>query len=249
MKTLTDRGIRALKPRPHKTKPGQFVPYRVADSHTPGLHIQVTKTGRWNWTFRYQYRGRQRFLKLGSYPATSIADARRRAVETMGTLEAGEDPAANKRHILETPSVERLLDAYLENREQEGVGSVKIMRLVFKKNVLPFIGKRPAPDVTTEDITEILRRIVARGSITVARRAQQYLHAAFAYGLKAKNDPNIEISGIDYGLAFNPVTGTQTVRIKNKARNWQLRGSTLITELVLRLPMPFASTLPWAGNE
>lgn len=88
MKTLTDRGTRALEPRPHKTKPGQFVPYRVADSHTPGLHIQVTKTGRWNWTFRYQHRGRQRFPKLGSYPATSIADARRRAVEIMRVVEA-----------------------------------------------------------------------------------------------------------------------------------------------------------------
>jgi len=63
------------------------------------------------------------------------------------------------------------------------------------------------------------RRVVARGSITVARRVQQFLHAAFAYGLKAKNDPNIDVTGIDYGLAFNPVTGTQTVRIKNKAED------------------------------
>ena len=220
MKTLTDRGIRALKPRPHKTKPGQFVPYRVADSHTQGLHIQVTKTGKWNWTLRYNFEGKLRFLKLGGYPATSIHDARRRAMETIGMVEAGEDPAAGKRHVLDTtPSVESLLDAYLEDREKEGVGSVNIMRLVFKKNVLPFIGNVPTSDVTTKDITELLRPIVARGSITVARRAQQYLHAAFAYGSEAENDPNLTVTGIDYGITFNPVTGTKTVRIKKKAED------------------------------
>ena len=219
MKTLTDRGIRALKPRPHKTKNGQFVPYRVADSQTRGLNIQVTKSGKWNWCLRYRYGGKQRFLRLGSYPATSIGEARTRAAEAQGKVEAGIDPAEEQRHTPDMPSLGRLLDAYLDNREQEGVGSVNIMRLVFKKNVLPYIGDLPAPDVTTEDITGVLRRVVARGSITVARRAQQYLHAAFAYGLKAKNDPNLTVSGIDYGLKFNPVTGTQTVRIRKKAED------------------------------
>jgi integrase len=135
----------------------------------------------------------------------------------MGTVEAGEDPAADKRHILDTPTVDRLLDAYLENRRKEGVKSIDYMASTFKKNVRPYIGMKLTSDVITEDVTELLRRIVARGSITVARRVQQFLHAAFAYGLKANNDPNIQMSGVDYGLAFNPVTGTQTVRIKKKA--------------------------------
>ena len=219
MKTLTDRGIRALKPRPHKTKPGEFVSYRVADPQTRGLNIQVTKSGRWNWTLRYHYNGKQRFLKLGSYPATSIAEARGRAVEVQGKVEAGIDPALEHRHPPDTPSVARLLEAYLDDRANEGVKSVNYMRSSFKKNVVPYIGEKLTSEVSTEDITELLRRIVARGSITVARHVQQYLHAAFAYGLKAKNDPNLPMSGIDYGLKFNPVAGTQTVRIKKKAED------------------------------
>jgi len=219
MKTLTDRGIRALRPKPHKTKPGQYVPYRVADPHTRGLNIQVRKSGKWNWCLRYHYGGKQRFLKLGSYPATSISEARKRTVEAQGKVEAGIDPAEEQRHVSDTPSVARLLDAYLDNRELEGVKSVEYMRKAFTKNVTPYIGDLPTSDVTTEDITELLRRIVARGSITVARRVQQYMHAAFAFGLKAKNDPNLTLSGIDYGLKFNPVSGTQIVRIRNKAED------------------------------
>ena len=219
MKTLTDRGIRALKPKPHKTRPGQYVPYRVADPHTRGLNIQVTKSGRWNWCLRYHHQGKQRFLKLGSYPATSISEARSRAVKTQAKVESGIDPAVEQRHSPSTPSVVRLLNAYLDDREKEGIKSTEYMRKAFKKNATPYIGELPTSDVTTEDITELLRRIVARGSITVARRVQQFLHAAFAYGLKAKNDPNLMLSGIDYGLKFNPVSGTQTVRIRRKAED------------------------------
>ncbi len=219
MTTLTDRGIRALKPRPHKTKPGEYVPYRVSDYHTRGLNIQVTKTGRWNWTLKYNFGGKLRFMKLGSYPATSISDARTRAIEALGQVEAGIDPAQELRHPPDTPSVARLLDAYLEDREEDGVKSVKYMRSTFVRNVIPYIGDRRMSDVETEEITEILRRIVARGSITVARRVQQFLHAAFSYGLKAKNDPNLTVTGIDYGLKFNPVTGTKIVRIRKKAED------------------------------
>jgi integrase len=219
MKTITDRGIRALKPKPHKTKPGEFVPYRVADSQTRGLNIQVSKAGKWNWSLRYHFGGKQRFLKLGTYPATSISEARKRAIEAQAKIEAGTDPAKEQRHVPDTPTVKRLLEAYLDDREKEGTKSVKYMRLAFKKNVVPYIGQLPASDVTTEDITELLRRVVARGAITVARRVQQYTHAAFAYGLKAKNDPNVLLTGVDYGLKFNPVSGTQTVRIRNKAED------------------------------
>ena len=105
MKTLTDRGIRALKPKPHKTNPGQFVPYRVGDPQTRGLNIHVTKSGKWNWCLRYYCGGKQRFLKLGSYPATSISEARKRTVEAQGKVEAGIDPAEEQRHTPDTPSV------------------------------------------------------------------------------------------------------------------------------------------------
>jgi hypothetical protein len=83
--------------------------------------------------------------------------------------------------------------------------------------VSPFIRRKPTSEGNTEGITALLRHILARGSITVARRVRQFLHAAFAYGLKTKTNLHIDISGIDYGFAFNPVTGTQTVRMKNKA--------------------------------
>ncbi len=92
MAKLTDKFIRDLKPRPHKTKPGAFVPYRVYDDAVPGLHIQVSKGGRKNWTLAYQWYESRKFLKLGTYPATNLMDARKRAMKLQGKIEAGENP-------------------------------------------------------------------------------------------------------------------------------------------------------------
>jgi hypothetical protein len=86
---------------------------------------------------------------------------------------------------------------------------MKYIHSTLKRNVSPYKGQKPTPEVKTEDIMALLRLIVAR-------RIQQFLHATFAYGLMDKTNPNIDISGIDYGLDFNPVTGRQTVGIKNK---------------------------------
>ena len=149
MKQLTDRGIRALKPRPHKSRPAEFIPYRVADPQTQGLHIQVKKCGQYNWTLRYRFNGQQRFLKLGSYPATSIAEARQRALEAQGKVEAGLDPAAEHRHLPATPTVARLLEAYLDDRAEDGVKSVNYMRSAFDKNVIPYLGGLPTSAVST----------------------------------------------------------------------------------------------------
>jgi hypothetical protein len=43
----------------------------------------------------------------------------------MGVVEAGQGPAADRQYILDTRTVDRLLEAYLENRAEEGFRSVK----------------------------------------------------------------------------------------------------------------------------
>ncbi|MEM7611177.1 MAG: integrase arm-type DNA-binding domain-containing protein [Pseudomonadota bacterium] len=212
MKTLTDRGIRALKARGY--------PYRIFDKQTKGLHIQVTKNGQHNWCLRYEHAGQRRFMKIGTYPATSIADARRRATESLGKAEAGIDPATEGTRGQEIPTVESMLRAYLAERTDSGVKTVYFIEQAFDKNVLPYIGDRKCPEITADDITILLRRIIQRGSKTMARRVQQFLHAAFEYGVKANNNPNILERGVNYGLnGVNPVTATQIVKIGRRAEN------------------------------
>ena len=82
---LTDKVVRALKLRQHKSKEGQFVPYRVHNLSGPqGFHIYVSANGNKAWTLAYRWEGRKRFLKLGSYPATTLTEARKWAFTTWG---------------------------------------------------------------------------------------------------------------------------------------------------------------------
>ena len=52
----------------------------VFDLHEPGLLLRVSETGLRTWYFRYGLLdGRQPRFKLGTYRATPVADARKRA--------------------------------------------------------------------------------------------------------------------------------------------------------------------------
>ena len=73
-KNLTDRTIKQLKPKDK--------PYRVYDITTTGLNLQVSTRGNKTWVFAYRWQEKRRFLKLGTYPATGLAEARRRADES-----------------------------------------------------------------------------------------------------------------------------------------------------------------------
>lgn len=83
---LTDREIRALKPRDSL--------YRVADA--AGLCIEVTPTDSKLWRYRYRHLGMARMVSLGKYPSISLADARRRRDEAHALLRSGKDPSAER---------------------------------------------------------------------------------------------------------------------------------------------------------
>src|SRR6266568_4028064 len=81
---------------------------QVARESTPGmyadgkgLYLQVQAGGNGisrSWLYRYfdPARGRERYMGLGSYPATSLVDAREKAAEQGRLRERGIDPIAHR---------------------------------------------------------------------------------------------------------------------------------------------------------
>ena len=68
-RALTDAAIKRLKP-PAK---GQV---DIFDRGYPGLALRVSYGGNRSWVVFYRHGGRLRRLRLGTYPALSLADAR-----------------------------------------------------------------------------------------------------------------------------------------------------------------------------
>jgi hypothetical protein len=97
---LTDKVVRALKLRPHKSKEGQFVPYRVYNLSGPqGFHIYVSANGNKAWTLATQKEARRsEFLILVDriflrYFTSHLAQYRagERGVAVKGTLRSLDD--------------------------------------------------------------------------------------------------------------------------------------------------------------
>jgi hypothetical protein len=49
------------------------------------------------WRFDYDWDGKEKMLSMGTYPDTSLADARKRRDEARQKIEAGTDPGAQRR--------------------------------------------------------------------------------------------------------------------------------------------------------
>lgn len=89
---LTDAYLQSL-PLP---EPGRRVELR--DNRVPGLVLRMTSAGTATWSVRTRTKdGKQTRPKLGTWPALSIAAARRAALKALGTIETGADPVREKR--------------------------------------------------------------------------------------------------------------------------------------------------------
>ena len=65
---LSEQLIKTAKPKQK--------PYKLSDAE--GLSLLVTPAGGRLWRLRYRYSGRESMIALGSYPATSLKQARER---------------------------------------------------------------------------------------------------------------------------------------------------------------------------
>ncbi len=72
----------------------EATPVEWRDTRQPGLVLRVEVSGRKTWVCRYWIAGRDRRFKLGTFPATPITVARKRARERVGEAEGGTDPQA-----------------------------------------------------------------------------------------------------------------------------------------------------------
>src|SRR5262245_59654824 len=89
MKTvLTDRGVKATKPRAKA--------YDIADAVVPGLGLRILPSGARSFVLIARYPGSKNPTRrsLGAYGALSLEDARGKARQWLDLLTRGIDPAA-----------------------------------------------------------------------------------------------------------------------------------------------------------
>lgn len=173
---LTDRTVRGLE-----TDRSQETWW---DAKVPGFGVRVSgKTGRKSWVVRYRANGTRRRVTLGTYPTVSLADARDRARATLYRVEVeGEDPAAEPERDL---SFREAADAHLEEATGHRFRERRARRIkrAFEKDVYPVLGGRPVAEVGRRDVSEVLSRIVGRGSPHQATAVKTMMAGVFSWAL------------------------------------------------------------------
>jgi hypothetical protein len=162
---LTARFLETLKPV------GRRIEYFDADE--PGLALRLSEHGRKTWCYLYRAHDSRRLrrLTLGTYPAVTLADARRLALgNRRGVQINGENPADVKSAWKQIKSFSELAAWYLKDYATKRKRSWKEDARILDKELLPAWRDRKASDISRAEVRALLRSIAERPAPVMANR-------------------------------------------------------------------------------
>jgi integrase len=189
-KKLTDQAVQALKTT--RTQEDFW------DTLTPALHVRVSgTTNRKTWLVRYRANGKQRRMKLGTYPAVSLAEARSKARDELALVDEGRDPVSERRESDErrtTNTFRAMADEVLKALEPHTREATRLERKrILAKELLPAWGDRPAAEITRRDVVQLVEKIANRGAPVMANRTLALVKVLYAKAL-ARGFPTVQAS-------------------------------------------------------
>ena len=156
------------------------------------LYLSVDASNNRRWIFIYARDGRQREISLGTYPALSLADARKQRDKFNTALARGEPLASPRQKDAQTFGA--VAEEVIKRRASAWRGGVSAhhWRLSIEQHCAALVD-RPVASVTTEDVLRVLAPLHERcpsfASITRARIEDVFNFAA-ARGLLPGDRPN-----------------------------------------------------------
>ncbi|MGV8002509.1 site-specific integrase [Photorhabdus temperata subsp. temperata] len=173
---ITDSWLRSISGKPQENM--------ITKSDRDGLSVRVTPKGKVVFQFRYRWDGKGDRIDIGTYPATSLKDARDSVIFYRGELEQHRNPKTVKRvrkeSALSAVTVESLIREWWKTTMQGSkVNADQILRS-FEIHVFPKMGKLPHDEVTLhvwlaliEDVSKRTPVIGAR-ILTYSKRAHKW---------------------------------------------------------------------------
>ncbi|WNB73965.1 tyrosine-type recombinase/integrase [Methylomonas koyamae] len=144
----------------------------------------------------------EKTISLGVYPATSLADARRKADEARALVANGVDPSDNRKadKTARKEAVEQdkrldaglpLIDSFEYVTRDWLASTAHTVRDItqqkkqrrFELYVLPAIGRMPIGDVRAPDVFAIVRPLILKNQLETAHRVRSDISGAFAYAI------------------------------------------------------------------
>ncbi len=178
----------------------------VYDDQESGLLVQVTKSGRKTFQLYKKYMGQPIRVTLGVFPDMSIEQARKKARETKGKLDLGENPNDTLKQQRQEMTFADLFDVYMERH-------AKITKKTWHEDQRGYdlflahsLGKKKLSRITRKDIAAIHTNIGKNHKIR-ANRIFALISSVFG-------------KAIEYGLweSMNPCQGIKKFSEKSRDR-------------------------------
>ncbi len=238
---LTDTQVRNFKPRCKQFK----------KSDEKGLLLLVKPNGGKWWRFKYRFDGKEKQLSLGTYPDTTLKDARDGRDGARKLLAKSIDPGEHRkttRHLREEASANSFEAIAREWFSKYSPGwahshSNKIIRRL-ENDIFPWLGTKAISEITAPDLLRVLQRIENRGALETAHRAKQVCGQVFRFAIatgRAERDPAPDLRGAltpwrpqHYATITSPIAVGQLLRAINGY------SGSLVTKCALKLaPLVF----------
>ena len=189
LNVLKDISIKQAKPKEND--------YTLNDGG--GLIVYIKTSGTKQWIFRYTFNGKRKKTTFGTYPTTSLENARNKRTEYLEALASGNDPIESNKQIKEQlkaveakqenpkTTIKYLFDTYLDMKQHnKSLKDVTIDKT--KKRLeqhiyeyLPYKGTTQINEITFEMFVSILKRLEAANKLETLERVRTSLISILKY--------------------------------------------------------------------
>ena len=206
LKQFNDKYISSLKPKEKK--------HVVREGR--GFALQILPSGVKTFMCIFTLHGRKRYMNLGNYPHTKIAEARQAYNDAYSLVSKGIDPqveAAKPKPEKEDATFGHFAKLYLEWSEQHhSLGAHKINKLSLENDVLPFWKALDVQSIRRRDAIELLERVASR-SPGQTNNVLKAARGVFNYALEreyTEYNPMLKLNKVVPALKATPKDRTLT---------------------------------------
>lgn len=142
------------------------------DTDIPGFGIRLYPSEKKAFVLSYRQNGTKRLFTIGQYGKITLEQARVLAQKKLGEVADGQDPllkrqATKKKHEW---SVSRAFDEFMKKQAKPNIKVWPEINRIFKKDILPVLGRRPIDEVEKDDVLKIINQVMDRNCGIMANK-------------------------------------------------------------------------------
>lgn len=200
------------------------------DLKVPWLKVRLTRGGAKSFVFEARLNGETKRRTIGHVDAWSVDDARAKAIQYKRSIDEGVDPRsvelaklAQAQHEREEKeriakfTVQALLSAYADELEKRGSSEHNRVRGIFRLHLSdahPELAGKPANGLTTEEATQLIRSVIAKGRTRTAGKLRSYARAAYELGKTVDENGTVPEEFKEFKIEKNPFAMTASIALQ-----------------------------------